>query len=417
MACPKGVAMIMDKEGRMIAYEDGLKIILDSVNTLGTEKLPLEKCAGMVIAENAFARSDLPPFDNSAMDGYAVVAASTRGARRESPAVLRFIGDIPAGIAEPCAVGPGEAARIGTGAKVPGGADTVVIVEDTELKGDEVWVFREYPPGSNIRRAGEDFTAGERGIDAGTLIRPSEISFLAANGYKEVEVFRKPRVGILSSGSELVDHGQDITGAKIRDSNSPMICSLVEKYGGGPEIHGIFPDDERLLTSFITEKADRFDFLITFGGISMGAHDYLKTALEKGGARMAFWKVAIRPGKPFGFGKRKETLIFALPGNPGSAFVTFEAFVKPALFKTRGFNPPYGEYLTATLTDDFPKKEGVTVFCRGNLEGEFPAYRFSPFKKQGSGMISTMVATNAIMIAPAGSQRVSKGETVTVFRT
>ncbi|NIO17269.1 MAG: molybdopterin molybdenumtransferase MoeA [Deltaproteobacteria bacterium] len=401
----------------MIAYEDGLKIILDSVNILGTEKLPLVKCGGMVIAEDAFARSDLPPFDNSAMDGYAVVASSTSGATRESPAVLRFVRDIPAGIAESYTVGPGEAARIGTGAKVPGGADTVVIVEETELKGEEVWVFREYPPGLNIRRAGEDFTAGERGIPAGKPIRPSEISFLAANGYAEVEVYRKPRVGILSSGSELVPHGQEISGAKIRDSNGPMICSLVEKYGGVPEIHGIFPDDEGLLTAFVREKAERFDFFITFGGISMGAHDYLKTALEKGGARMAFWKVAIRPGKPFGFGKLKETLVFALPGNPGSAFVTFEAFVKPALCKARGFMPPYGEYLTATLTEDFPKKEGVTVFSRGNLEGEFPAYRFSPFKKQGSGMISTMVETNAIMIAPAGSEKISKGETVTVFPT
>jgi molybdopterin molybdotransferase len=403
-------------EETMISYEDALKVIMGAINTLGVERISINRAYGRVVAENILAQNDLPPFDNSAMDGYAVVSESVKGATLEKPVKLKFIGDIPTGEDRTMRIKQGEAVRIGTGGKIPDGADSIVIVEDTELRGGEVYVFSETSPGRHIRLRGEDFKKGDEGIKKGDLVGPAEICFLAANGITEVEVYRKPRVGIVSTGNELVPPERGISGAIIRDSNSITIHTLVEKYGGSPEVLGILPDDENEIVSFFERNVREFDLFITIGGISMGAHDYVKSALEKIGAHMEFWKVAIRPGKPFGFGKFHDTLVFALPGNPVSSFITFEVFVQPALMKAAGCKPPFREYIGAVIDNDFFKKKGVTYFSRGTLNGDFPDYSFSILKKQGSGMISSMLFSNAVMIAPAEKEKISSGEKVKVFR-
>lgn len=400
----------------MIGYKDALEIILGSVVQLGTTTTPLENVLNMTLSEDVAARTSLPPFDNSAMDGYAIVGGSIKGASGENPAVLPYIGDVAAGGEDTLEINEGEAARIGTGAKVPRGADTVVMVEDTAYKSGKVYIFKEYPVGKNIRRAGEDFAEGEAVLSSGTLVRPAEICFLAANGITEVSVYRRPRVGVISTGTELLPPGEPTSGTKVRDSNGVTICSLVRKYGGEAEYLGIIGDDIEKLATFFLKHVHRFDFIMTSGGISKGHHDNVKDALNNAGATMEFWGTAIRPGKPFGFGRLGETIIFTLPGNPVSSFVTFEVYCQPALKKAMGISPPYREYQEVVLSEDFLKKEDLTYFVRGNLAGDSHDYRFLPNKKQGSGMISSMVKADAIMVAPAGRAIIDAGEKVNVFK-
>ena len=405
----------MVKVAAMISYEEALNTILDSVVAMDVEEIPLHQCAGYVLSRDLPAVMDLPPFHNSAMDGYAVISASVEGASKDRPAVLTYLGDVDAGGENIIEVHEGEAARIGTGAEIPRGADTVVMVEDTEFKEGKVNIYRDYPEGRNIRPAGEDFKKGEEGLKEGITIRPAEICYLAANGITEVPVYRRAKVGVLPTGEEIVPPGEAVSGSKIRDASGGTLVSLVNKYGGVAHHLGIGPDDEKALIDLISENAANHDALITCGGISMGHHDHVKDALHKAGAEMKFWKTAIRPGKPFGFGKLGDTLIFALPGNPVSAYVTFEVYCQPALKKAMGFAPPYREFFQVKLSEGFRKKEGFTFFVRGNLGGEYPDYTFYPFKKQGSGMISTLVRNHVIMIAPAGRAVINAGESVEAF--
>jgi molybdopterin molybdotransferase len=404
------------KELIMVSYEKALDTILASVKRLEKISVSLDECTGCVLAEDVPAASNLPPFDNSAMDGYAVVGRSVAKAGAEDPAILRYLGDVDAGGGDLIEVREGEAARIGTGAKVPRGADTVVMVEDTEFREENVYIFREYVTGSHIRMAGEDYVKGEEGLRAGTRIRPAEVCFLAANGVTDVPVYRQPKVGVFPTGGEILPPGEPVSGTKIRDANGPTLMSLVRKYGGSAHHLGIGPDDEEKLIDLIGENAPNHDAIITCGGISKGHHDHVKDALVKAGARIEFWTTAIRPGKPFGFGKLGDTLIFALPGNPVSSFVTFEIYCQPALTKAMGCTPPYREFLQAKLLEDFSKKPGFTFLVRGNLEGDYPDYAFRPFKKQGSGMISSLVKNSVIMIAPAEKDSIYAGESVEVFR-
>jgi molybdopterin molybdotransferase len=404
------------KEPIMVSYEKALETILASVNRLEKTRVSLDECAGYVLAEDVPAAFDLPPFDNSAMDGYAVVGRSVEKAGMDNPTVLTYLGDVDAGGGDRIEVREGEAARIGTGAKVPRGADTVVMVEDTEFREGKVYIFREYATGSHIRMAGEDFVKGREGLRAGTRIRPAEACFLAANAVTDVPVYRRPKVGVLPTGGEILPPGEPVSGTKIHDANGPTLVSLVRKYGGEAHYLGIGPDDEEKLIDLIGQNAPNHDALITCGGISKGHHDHVKDALGKAGTRIEFWTTAIRPGKPFGFGKLGDTLIFALPGNPVSSFVTFEIYCQPALTKAMGCTPPYREFFQAKLLEDFPKKPGFTFLVRGNLEGDYPDYAFRPSKKQGSGMISSLVKNSVIMIAPAERDLIGAGESVEVFR-
>ncbi len=399
----------------MIGYEEALRKILDSVT--GTEKtvVPLMESDGMILSEDIYVETDLPPFHNSAMDGYAVVADSLKGASRNAPAVLTFAGDLATGGDSDLFVEKGYAARIGTGGRVPAGADTVVMVEDTNFVDGRVHVYREYPVGRNIRKMGEDYRRGDMALRAGTRIRPSEICFLGANGISSVPVYGRPKVAVLSTGSELLPPGVPLLGSKIHDSNGPMIMSLAKKYGALPEYLGIAEDNGEKLTALFKSKIPEYDAFITCGGISKGYHDHVKDSLNEAGAEMRFWTTAIRPGKPFGFGTMGRSHIFALPGNPVSSFVTFEIYCQPALKKMMGALPPFRNYIEATLNENISKKVGFTFFLRGNLTGTCPDYHFSPFKKQGSGMISSLVENGAIMVAPEKAGIIEAGEKVKVF--
>ncbi|RMG58825.1 MAG: molybdopterin molybdenumtransferase MoeA [Deltaproteobacteria bacterium] len=400
----------------MIRYEEALELILAKVHRGEPEVVSLKDSFGRVIAADAPATLDHPSFDNSAMDGYAVVAESVRGASRENPVSLKFVGDVPAGGDDSIVVGPGEAARIGTGAKIPRGADTVVIVENTDFRDGQVVVYQGEPEGRHIRRAGEDFRKGDVLVKEGTVIGPPEVCYLAANGYASVSVYRRPRVGILSTGTELVPVDSPVSGTKVRDSNSATIRALAERAGAVAEVLPSLPDERDEIVRFIGERMRSFDFFVTIGGISMGAHDYVGEALEAAGAKMEFWKVAIRPGKPFGFGTAGNTLVFALPGNPVSCYITFEIFARPAIARFCGRKPPYREFITATLGEDVKKKKGLTTFVRGRIVGDAPDVTFLPYKKQGSGMISTLVECDAVFVAPEGRETVEKGERISVFR-
>jgi molybdopterin molybdotransferase len=397
----------------MIRVEEALTHILNSISPLDLEKTDILNALGRVIGEDIYSGRNIPPKDNSAMDGYALKSDDTKGATSEAPAIVETIEDIPAGHLPQKTVGPGQAARIMTGAYVPKGADTVVKVEDTDRDGNRVRIFVESPRGDNIRYSGEDVKEGDLVISKGKITGPAEVGMLASLGRSFIKVYQKPLVAIIATGDEIADIDEEISEGKIISSNSYSLNAQVRECGAVALQTGIAKDrEESLMAAF--RSALRADVIISSGGVSVGDYDFVKDVMAQMGTNIEFWQVAQRPGKPLAFGTMEGKLVFGLPGNPVSSMITFEEYVRPALLKMMGRKEIFRRTIKATLTEDIKKKSGLKHFIRARVNKEGEIFTVATTGEQGSGILKSMVLANGIIVLPEDMTSVKKGEEVAV---
>ncbi|MDI6776045.1 MAG: molybdopterin molybdotransferase MoeA [Syntrophales bacterium] len=397
----------------MITVEDALNRILKNIAPLGLEKVSLLDALGRVIGEDIYAIRNIPPKDNSAMDGYALRWKDTLGATRKNPVTLDVIEDIPAGYIPRKSVEPGTASRIMTGAPVPEGADAVIRMEDTERDGQRVKVYVQTEQGQDIRYAGEDVKEGELVISRGEIVRPAEVGMLAALGRSFIYVYQRPLVAILSTGDELVDIDEIPSPWKIISSNSYSLTAQVMDCGGIPLHIGIAKDTrEDLVAKF--RAALRADIIISSGGVSVGDYDLVKDIMKEVGNAMEFWRVAMRPGRPLAFGAMEGIPVFGLPGNPVSSMISFEQFVRPSILKMMGHKNLFRKTIKACLHEDITKSKGVKHFIRARVKYEGGRYTVSTTGEQGSGILKSMVRANGLIILPEDIASARKGDEVTV---
>jgi molybdopterin molybdotransferase len=384
----------------MLIVEQALERVLKEFHPLESERVPILQTLGRVLAEDVHADADIPPLANSSMDGYAVLAADTAGASRETPTHLHVVDELAAGYVSETAVTPGTAIRIMTGAPIPPGADAVVQVEETRAAGEQVEVFTTVRVGQFIRPAGEDVRRGERVLSQGTLVRPQEVGMLATLGHKAASVIRRPRVAILATGDEVVAIDAPLTPGKIRNANSYSNAAQVIRYGGIPILLGIARDRERELTEKIRAGlAQGVDLFLTSGGVSVGDFDLVKKVLAAEG-EINFWRVRMKPGKPLAFGRIGGVPVLGLPGNPVSVMVSFEMFARPALLKMQGVTDWERPVVAATLMDAVTHKDSRRHYLRAWIEAQDGEYRAYLTGEQGSGILSSMVKANGLAIIP-----------------
>ena len=394
----------------MLSVEDARNQMLDTIPVLPTERRDILDCAGYVLAEALHAAENIPPFDNSAMDGFAVCSADVQEASKENPAVLSVVETIAAGYAPEKQVSSGQAARIMTGAMMPDGADAVVMQEVTELVDDKVKIFENVEKNENVRFTGESVKQGDCVMSPGKLLRPPEVSMLASLNCAEVTVHRKPTVAVVSTGDELTPLGEPLMPGRIRDSNRYGMYAQVQNAGGIPIDMGIAPDDEAETERIFRESLAKADALITSGGVSVGEHDVVKNVLMKLG-NMNFWRVAMKPGKPQAYGIIDGKPVFGLPGNPVSSLVVFELFVRPALLKMAGHTDLLRPTFKATLATDVANKDGRVNYMRAILTEQNGQYIAQTTGPQGSGILHSLVLANGLITIPSGAT-LQAGETV-----
>jgi len=398
----------------VIPLADVQSEILGAVAPLARSTLPLGDAVGLVTADDVIAREAVPPFANSAMDGYAVRAADTAGAGPEAPVHLVVAGELPAGHAPTQSVEDSEAIRIMTGAPVPGGADAIVMVEYTERDGDAVRVMHAARPGDHVRAAGGDLAPGDPVFPAGTVLGPAHVGVLASLGFHEVEVVSRPRVGVLSTGDELVERGPLHPG-QIRDSNRPMLLALVAAAGAEAANLGLARDDETIITRTLEDALAGCDAVITSGGVSVGDFDYVKAALDRLGGLQSR-QVAIKPAKPLAFGVIDGTPVFGLPGNPVSSLVSFELFARPALLTMMGHTARFRPEVDATAEQAMPRKpDGKLHLDRVRVRVEGDAYVAARTGDQASNVLSATALANGLALLPDGDG-VPEGGDVRVMR-
>ena len=395
----------------MLTPDEALGRILAQITPMQAEQAPLLAALGRVLQQAQQARFALPPWDNSAMDGYAVRAA-------ELPGTLPISGVMAAGVSPDAELAVGTCMKIMTGAPVPRGADSVVMRENVDETSSSVATFAEPAQfGRHIRRAGEDVSANSELLPAGSLLGPGELAILAAQGIAQVPVCRKPRVAILSTGDELVPLGAEPTSAQIISSNSTTLAAQVQQAGGIAVDAGIVPDTLEATVRALRSLSD-YDVLLTSGGVSVGDFDYVKEAYESIGVSMGFWKVAVKPGKPLAFGTRsipgsdRKQLVFGLPGNPASSLVSFELFVRPALLALGGSAPSQSPRIAVTLAEDIEKGPGRTNFLRAKLTPSESGPIATMLRKQGSGMLRSMVSADCLVELDADTTHFAAGTKV-----
>jgi molybdopterin molybdotransferase len=384
--------------------DEALALVLARVRPLEAEDVPVARAAGRVVAEPAAAVTDLPPFDSSAMDGYAVRAADTPGG-------LTVVGQSAAGSPSPRELGAGEAIVISTGAVVPAGADAVVPVErtsgDLEVEG--------VAPGENIRPRGGDARTGDVVVEAGDVLRPAQLGALAAAGVATVRCTRRPRVAVLATGTELRAPGEPLELGEIYESNTVLLAAQLESAGAEVTVLDAVSDDEGA-TRAALERGLAFDVLVTSGGVSMGVHDLVRGSLASLGAEEVFWRVAVKPGKPIAFAVRETTLAFGLPGNPVSSLVGFELFVRPALLALQGARDPGPAYLPGRLGAAVRRTEQRDELLRARTHSEDGAVVLTPLTGQESHMIVRSAAASALVHVPRGGGELSAGAQVSYLR-
>lgn len=399
----------------MKPVDDHLGAILQDVRPLGVIELDLLEADGCPLAEYVAAPESLPAFDNSAMDGYAVRAADAAWAD-EAPVTLPVVGDVPAGDTSIFAIPAGMSARIMTGAPLPTGADTIVPVEWTDGGVARVEIRRAPAQGQYVRRRGEDVDAGDMVLHPGVRLAASHIGLLAAIGRRSVQVRPRPRVVVISTGDELVEPGTGLVPGQIADANSYTLAVAAREAGCVAYRHGIVPDDPQAIMSTIEDQLLRADVIVTTGGVSMGAYDAVKEVLSQLGT-VRFERVAMQPGMPQGFGVIGEdrTPIFTLPGNPVSAYVSFQVFVRPALRKLQDFDPAPRPFVRATLTAALRSPEGKRSYARARVESRDGRYIVAPVQGQGSHQLAHLAWANAFVVVPEAVTEVAPGETVDVM--
>jgi molybdopterin molybdotransferase len=397
---------------RAIEIEAARREVLARVRPTAVEEVALDAALGRRLAVDAVADGPSQPFDNSAMDGFAVRAEDVAGASTDSPVALSVVDESRAGHPAERTLGPGEAIAISTGAVLPSGADAVVRVEDTERTESETLIKTPVSSGANVRRAGEDITAGETVLRAGAELGPAELGALATIGLDPAPVHRRPRVAILTSGDELRPPGEPLGPGAIRDSNSRTVPGLATL--AGAEVVSVdWTPDEPEATRAALATALEADVAIVCGGVSVGEHDHVKAALAELGAEEIFWRVALKPGGPTWFGTRGETLVFGLPGNPVSVVVTFLTFVRPALIAMAGGDPATRRVM-ARLGADYEKPTDRAHAVRCRLELDERGWVAWPLPRQGSHVLTSMLAADALALVPTESAGLAAGDTVEV---
>jgi len=393
----------------MLSVPEARARILKTFEPVGATSLAIDRLAGRVLASDIIAQTDLPLFDNSSVDGFALRVSDIAGAIQASPRTLHVVADIHAGTYSTIPLAAGECARIMTGAPLPLGADAVVMVEDTDFNvrtpgtpaPQTVAVYRSVLPGENIRHRADDLHMGDKVLARGTRLRAQEIGLLAMLGLVEVPVYRPPKVALLSSGDELLPVDAPLTPGKIHDANSYILAVLSESAGVELVRLGVASDTETDVRSHLDRAVDeKVDIIISSAGVSVGAFDYVKSVIEADG-ELEFWKVNMRPGKPLAFGKYHGIPIFGLPGNPVSAFVAFEVFVRPALEKASGQTPHLPLRQKAHLAEPVAS-DGRESYLRAVVSEEHGHLVARLTGHQGSGNIFSLVQANALLIVPSG---------------
>lgn len=392
----------------MLLVREAQERILERIAPLAGERTPVGEAYGRVLAEDIVATRALPPFDNSAMDGYAVRGADLGGA----PGVrLRVVGESQAGARELPAVGAGEAARIFTGAPMPPGADTVVMQEVIRREGETIVVERLPRPRANVRYAGEDVAIGAAVLEKGTAVDPGAIGLACALGRMELCVVARPRVAILSTGDELREPHEELAPGQIVSSNAYALSAQVTEAGGVPVSLGIARDEETSIRQRL-ERGLGCDLVLTVGGVSVGDYDLVRVVLDDLGWENTFWKVNMKPGKPLSVGWLHGVPVVGLPGNPASSMVTFELFVRPAIRRMLGYRNVFRPEMTLPLAMAYEKDDARThvVRCRIRRAGETQG--LEPLSQQGSGMLTSMVGIDALALIDGPAQLVPAGSTV-----
>lgn len=395
------------------AAEAAGRILLD-VRRQPALRMPLDDALGSVLSEDVVSPLDIPAWTNSAMDGYAARGEDVGGATEASPVRLRVIEHLPAGRFPTRPIGPGECARIFTGAPLPDGADSVIRQEDTDEGAETVTIVKDRDVGVNLRRLGEDIRKGSTVLTEGTELGPAQLGVLASLAVAHPLVYRRPRIGILGSGDEIVDIDQTeeiLSGRKIASSNTHTLVALVRQTGGEPVNLGVAADTPASLREHLGRAQD-CDLLVTTAGISVGEHDYVRAVLDELGARQRFWKLRMRPGAPVGFGLLGEVPWIGLPGNPVSTMVTYELFVGPAIRKMMGHSRPFRRSVPVRMTEPITLKPKLQHFLRGIVtEGPGgPEARLTG--PQGSGILTSMARANALLVVPEGQHDTPVGATV-----
>lgn len=397
----------------LITVEAHQSAILAAITPLPPASAELADAEGRVLAEDVTAGVSLPSFDNSAMDGYAVQAKDTANSSERTPVTLQVTTEVAAGDTGDHVLAPGTAIKIMTGARMPAGADAVVSVEQTDGGTARVEIYRQVEPGNAVRYAGGDAAEGETLLTAGARMRPMQIAVAASSGRKTVKVRPRPRVVVLSTGDELTEPGTPLVPGRIWDSNSYMLAAAAREAGALARRRSVVPDDPAGVLPALEEQLAQADLLITTGGVSMGGeHDVMKAALRELGT-VTFTKVAMQPGMPQGFGTIGDNRvpIFTLPGNPVSAYVSFQLFVRPALAALQGADDLRLAVVRATLTAPVRSPAGRRSYLRGVLEGD----RVTPLSGQGSHQIAALGRANALLVVPEPDTSLREGDTVTVL--
>jgi molybdopterin molybdotransferase len=394
----------------MISVQDGQARVLAQVTTVAPpELIPVARALGRVLAEDIRASTDVPPTDNSAVDGYAVRSADVPS---EGTRELAVVADLPAGAVFEGTLEPGQALRIMTGAPMPAGADTVYPQEVVEPRGGRI-VVGPIAAGANVRLRGEDVRAGAVVLPAGTVLRPQEMGVAASLGLPQIWVRQKPRVAIMSTGDEVAEPGEARKPGQIYDSNRFSLRGLVEAAGGEPTDYGIIPDRFDELRAQLLEAAAGADIVLTSGGVSVGDYDLVKAVLREAGG-IDFWQVAMQPGRPLAVGRIGSAHFFGLPGNPVASMLTFHLFVRPALWKLAGRRELFGPRFHAVAVEPMRKKKGRREFKRGILSYTGERWEVRTTGPQGSGILTSMTQANCFIVVEEERGDVAGGETVWV---
>ncbi|HZW03011.1 MAG TPA: gephyrin-like molybdotransferase Glp [Anaerolineaceae bacterium] len=393
----------------LLSVTEAQQRILSAFQPVGSTRVPLLDAGGRVLAADVSARLDLPPFSNSSVDGFAVRTADIRSAAPGQPVELAVIADIPAGSYPTFTLQPGQAARIMTGAPVPAGADAIIPVEQTNFPYREftpelpkcVQIFSSAAEGNNVRPKGQDVRAGQLLLEHGRRLKPQDVGILASIGIPHVEVYRRPRVALVSTGDELLSPDQPLTPGKIYDSNSYVLAALLEQYGAEPVRLGFSRDQPELVRDILTRAMESdVQLILTSAGVSVGPFDFVRSMIEQHG-ELAFWRVNMRPGKPLTFGRFHDTPLIGLPGNPVSAFVGFQVFVVPVLRKLAGLPEPRRQIVRATIADSI-EGDGRETYYRAIVRLEDGQFVARLTGHQGSGNLFSLVQANALLIVPSG---------------
>lgn len=396
----------------MIRIEEALKILEKEVKILGLEERNLLSAMGRVLGEDVHSMDNLPPFNKSAMDGYAIKYEDTENCSINNRAELNIRGIIKAGDFCEEELQFGDAYKIMTGAPIPTGANAVIEIEKVELDENKLYISQPIKEGNHIIRFGEEIKIGDIALNKGTVIRPSEIGFLASLGISSVKVYRSPVVALIITGSELIDINSEPQKGKIRNSNEYSLRALIKNLDAECLSLGITSDEKSLIKEKVKYALENADIVISSGGASVGDYDFVKEVLMEIGAEVKFNKVAIKPGKPVTFATYKDKLFFALPGNPSALITTFEEFVKPAIEKMMGKAITDTEEFQVVLTDDFKAQKGRRKYIYVQIKKEKGTYYAYKVGSQCSNHLKTMSQANGMIIIPEDCGTVHAGEVV-----